>query len=178
VNIKDALELAKSIDPDKIDVMQIGKDVGKEVADYAKPQLKELGKGLVANFQERFSQFVDAEDLDRFKELSQEAMDNETKALLATDPDIARQYTEAAKSNIRSLETLSLAAEVAKDAQTASMFMEALSAVLDAFKGMAAGVLKIAVKGVISGVVGSVSDGAGLGEALQGGLSEFSGMFG
>jgi len=154
--------------------------VGKDIADYSKPYLKELGKGLVGKFQERYAKYVSAEDLERFKKLSQDAMDNETKALLADNPDHARQYAQAAKSNVRSMETLSLAAEVVQDAQTASFLMEALDSILEAFKGMAAGVLSIVVGGVIKGAIGSLGGGGGgdLGAALEGGISEFGGIFG
>jgi len=153
--------------------------VGKDIVEYAKPQLKELGQGLLASFQDRFSKFVDAGDLDRFKELTQEALDNEQKALLTENADHARQYAQAAKSNIRSIETLTLAAEVAKDAQTASMLMEAFDAVLSTFKGMAGGVLKIVVSGGVKGAGGSLGGGGGdIGDSLKGGLSEFGGLFG
>jgi hypothetical protein len=153
--------------------------VGKDIAEYSKPHLKELGKGLVGKFQARYGKYVSAGDMDRFKQLSQDAMDNETKALLADNPDHARQYAQAAASNVRSIETLSLAAEIVQDAQTASLLMEALDSVLEAFKGMAAGVLSIIVGGVIKGAIGSLGGGGGgdLGEALQGGISEFGGLF-
>lgn len=155
------------------------KAIGKDIADYSKPHLKELGKGLVSKFQDRYAKYVSAGDLERFKKLSQDAMDNETKALLADNPDHARQYAQAAKSNVRSMETLSLAAEVVQDAQTASLIMEALDSVLEAFKGMAAGVLQIVVKGVVGGAIGSLggSGGGDLGSMLEGGISEFGGLF-
>lgn len=168
---KEAIEGLKDVDLGAI---------GKDIADYSKPHLKELGKGLVGKFQERYAKYVSAEDMDRFKQLSQDAMDNETKALLADNPDHAKQYAQAAASNVRSMETLSLAAEIAQDAQTASLLMEALDSVLEAFKGMAAGVLSIIVGGVIKGAIGSIGgSGSGdLGDALSGGISEFGGMFG
>jgi len=152
-------------------------DAKKVLADLkaaAKPELEKRAEELRSTFLTNVDEFVDSSRVKVLDDLIAEAAEHEISAVMADDPDIARQYAEAAEDTLRQVSVILVAEKVVAEKQIAAMIQAALLTVWDGFKSVATGMLGVAVKGVMTGLLGpaggAIADAAGsfLGDAVEG----------
>ena len=140
-----------SLDTDKI---------WKDVQAAAQPELKKLRATFLSNMDE----FVDSSRVHVLDELMEKAANYELQAVGSQDPNIARQYAEAAEDVLRQISVVLVAEKAVAEKQVAAMIQAAALSVWEGFKSVATGLLGVAIKGVISGLVpggGAIADAVG-----------------
>lgn len=152
----------------------MGLDKDKILADIkaaAQPELEQRAEELKAQFLKNVDDFVDSSRVHILDDLLAKAAKYEIKAVMADDADTARQYAEAAEDVLRQVSIVLVAEKVVAEKTIAAMIEAAALSVWEGFKSVATGLLGVAIKGAISGLIpggGAIADAAGtfLGEAL------------
>lgn len=151
-------------------------DADKILADLkaaAKPELEKRAEDLRAQFLTNVDDFVDSSRIHILDDLLKKAAKYEIDAVMSNDADTARQYATAAEDVLRQVSVVLVAEKVVAEKTIAAMIEAAALSVWEGFKSVATGLLSIAVKGVISGVIpggGALADAAGefLGDVVGG----------
>lgn len=149
-------------------------DKDKILADIkaaAEPELRKRAEDLRAQFLQNIDDFVDSSRIHVLDDLIKEAAEYEIKAVMADDADTARQYATAAEDTLRQISVILVAEKVVAEKTIAAMIQAAALSVWEGFKSVATGILGVAIKGAISGLIpggGAIADAAGsfLGDAL------------
>ena len=150
-------------------------DKDKILADLktaARPELEKRAEELRATFLKNVDEFVDTSRVGVLDDLLIRAAKHEIDAVLADDPDTARQYAEAAEDVLRQVSVVLVAERVVAEKQIAAMIQAAALSVWEGFKSVASGLLSVAIKGVVTGLLGpaggAIADAAGsfLGDAV------------
>lgn len=153
-------------------------DADKILADLkaaATPELEKRAQELRATFLKNVDDFVDSSRVHVLDDLLAKAAKYEISAITENDPNKARQYAEAAEDVIRQVSVVLVAERVVAEKTIAAMIEQAALTVWEGFKSAATGLLGVAVKGVMTGMLGpgggAIADAAGtfLGEAVGGG---------
>jgi hypothetical protein len=151
-------------------------DKDKILADLkaaAQPELEKRAEELRATFLTNVDEFVDSTKVGVLDDLLAKAAKYEIDAIMADDPDDARQYAEAAEDVLRQVSVVLVAEKVVAEKTIAAMIEAAALSVWEGFKSVATGLLSVAIKGVVSAVVpggGAIADAVGgfLGDAIDG----------
>jgi len=153
-------------------------DADKILADLkaaATPELEKRAEELRATFLKNVDDFVDSSRVHVLDDLLKKAAKYEISAITEDDPDKARQYAEAAEDVLRQVSVVLVAEKVVAEKTVAAMIEQAALTVWEGFKSAATGLLGVAVKGAMTGLLGSsggaIADAAGsfLGDAVGGG---------
>jgi hypothetical protein len=140
----------------------------------AQPELEKIADDLRATFLKNVDEFVDTTRVGVLDDLLVKAAKYEIKAIMASDPEEARQYAEAAEDVLRQVSVVLVAEKVVAEKQVAALIQAAALSVWEGFKSVAAGVLGAAVKGALTGLLGPaggvIADAAGsfLGDVIDG----------
>ncbi len=150
-------------------------DKEKIIADLkaaARPELEKRAEELRATFLKNVDEFIDTTRIGVLDDLLAKAAKYEIDAVLADDPDTARQYAEAAEDVLRQVSVVLVAERVVAEKQIAAMIQAAALSVWEGFKSVASGLLGVAIKGIVTGLLGpaggAIADAAGsfLGDAV------------
>jgi hypothetical protein len=153
-------------------------DKDKILADLkaaAKPELEKRAQELRATFLKNVDDFVDSSRVKVLDDLMAKAAKYEIEAVMASDPDTARQYATAAEDVLRQVSVILVTEKVVAEKKIAAMIQAAALSVWEGFKSVATGLLGVAIKGALTGLLGpaggAVADAAGtfLGQAVGGG---------
>ena len=145
----------------------MGLNADKILADIkaaAKPELEKRASELQETFLKNVEEFVDPSKIDVLKELTEKAAQYEIDAVMSDDPDTARQYAEAAEDVLRQISVRLVAEKVVAEKTIVAMIEKAALSVWEGFKSAATGMLGVAIKGAISGLIpggGAIADAAG-----------------
>lgn len=150
-------------------------DKDKILADLkaaAQPELEKRADELRATFLKNIDEFVDSSRVHILDDLLKEAAGYEIKAVMADDPDTARQYATAAEDTLRQVSVVLVAERVVAEKAIAAMIQAAALSVWEGFKSVATGLLGVAIKGAISGLIpggGAIVDAVDtfLGDAIK-----------
>jgi hypothetical protein len=139
----------------------------------AKPELEKRAADLQTTFLTNVEEFVDADKVHVLKDLLAKAAQYEIDAVMSDDKDEARQYAEAAEDVLRQVSVRLVAEKVVAEKQVAAMIQAAALSVWEGFKSVATGLLGVAIKGAITGLIpggGAIADAAGsfLEDAISG----------
>jgi hypothetical protein len=152
-------------------------DKDKILADLkaaAQPELEKRAEELRETFLKNVDDFVDSTKIGVLDDLLAKAAKYEIDAVMADDPDTARQYSEAAEDVLRQVSVVLVAEKVVAEKTIAAMIEAAALSVWEGFKSVATGILGVAIKGVATGLLGpaggAIADAAGsfLGDAIDG----------
>ena len=152
-------------------------DADKILADLkaaAKPELEKRAEELRSTFLKNIDDFVDSSRIHVLDDLIKKAAGYEVEAVMQSDPDKARQYATAAEDVLRQVSIILVAEKVVAEKQIGAMIQAALLTVWEGFKSVATGLLGVAVKGAMTGLLGpaggALADAAGefLGDAVGG----------
>jgi hypothetical protein len=152
-------------------------DKDKILADLkaaARPELEKRAEELRATFLKNVDDFVDASRIGVLDDLLAKAAKYEVEAVMADDPDTARQYATAAEDVLRQVSVILVTEKVVAEKQIAAMIQAAALSVWEGFKSVATGLLGVVIKGAITGLLGPgggmLADTAGtfLGKAVGG----------
>jgi hypothetical protein len=153
-------------------------DANKIMSDLkaaAKPELEKRAQELRATFLKNVNEFVDASRVKVLDDLMAKAAKYEIDAVMASDPNIARQYATAAEDVLRQVSVILVTEKVVAEKRVAALIQAAALTVWEGFKTVATGLLGVALKGAMTGLLGpaggAVADAAGtfLSGALDGG---------
>ena len=134
--------------------MALSKDkILADIRAAAEPELRQRADELRAQFLKNVDEFVDSSRVRVLDDLIKEAADYEVKAVMAEDAETARQYATAAEDTLRQISVILVAERVVAEKQIAAMIQAAALSVWAGFKSVATGMLGVAIKGVISGLV-------------------------
>jgi len=131
----------------------------------AKPELEKRADELRAQFLKNVDDFVDNSRVHILDDLMKKAAKYEIDAVTATDPNIARQYATAAEDVLRQISVILVAERVVAEKTVAAMIQAAAISVWEGFKSVAVGLIGVAVKGVLTGVLGPA--GGAIAEAAE-----------
>lgn len=134
----------------------------------AKPELQRIADETRKKFLADMSVLdtVDSGRLDKLDGLLKEAGDYYIKSVTLPDPDEAQQWADAADARMRSVAQLVIAEKIVASRTAAAMLQQAALAVWNGFKTVAGGVLSVAVKALIAGVL------PGIGGAIGGAVAD------
>jgi len=150
-------------------------DADKILADLkaaAKPELEKRAEDLRATFLKNVDDFVDSTKIGVLDDLLKKAADYEIQAVMESDRGRAEQYATAAEDVLRQVSVILVTEKVVAEKQIAAMIEAAALSVWEGFKSVATGLLGVAVKGIVSGLLGpaggAVVEAAGtfLGDAV------------
>lgn len=143
-------------------------DKEKIIADLkaaARPELEKRADELRATFLKNVDEFVDSTHIGVLDDLLIKAAKYEIDAIMADDPDTARQFAEAAEDVLRQVSVVLVAEKVVAEKQIAAMIQAAALSVWEGFKSVASGLLSVVIKGVVTGLLGpaggAIADAAG-----------------
>jgi hypothetical protein len=145
--------------------------IWEDIKKAAEPELRKRADELREMFLKNVDDFVDSSRISYLDDLLKEAAEYEIKAIMADDPDTARQYATAAEDTLRQVSVVLVTEKVVAEKTIAAMIEAAALTVWEGFKSAAAGLLGVAIKGVISALIpggGAIADAAGdfLGDAI------------
>lgn len=152
-------------------------DADKILADLkaaAKPELEKRAEELRASFLKNVDDFVDSSRIHFLDDLLKKAAEYEIQAVMESDRNRADQYATAAEDVLRQVSVVLVAEKVVAEKTIAAMIEKAALSVWEGFKSVAVGILGVAVKGALSGLLGpaggAIADAAGsfLGDAVDG----------
>ena len=135
--------------------MSLDKD--KLLADLksaAKPELEALADDLRATFLKDVDEFVDSSKVGKLDDLLKKAAEYEVAAVTESDRATAEQYAEAAEDVLRQIRLMLIAEQIVASREIAAMIEAAAITVWNGFKTVAGSLIAVAVKAVISGVLG------------------------
>jgi len=134
--------------------MALDKDkIWKDIQDAARPELEKRATELRETFLKNVDDFVDSSRVHFLDDLLKKAAKYEIDAVMSEDADIARQYATAAEDVLRQVSVILVAEKVVAEKQIAAMIEAAALSVWEGFKSVATGLLGVAIKGVISGII-------------------------
>jgi len=134
--------------------MALDKDkIWKDIQDAARPELEKRANELRETFLKNVDDFIDSSRVHFLDDLLKKAANYEIDAVMSEDADIARQYATAAEDVLRQVSVILVAEKVVAEKQIAAMIEAAALSVWEGFKSVAAGLLGVAIKGVISGII-------------------------
>lgn len=140
----------------------------------AKPELERIADELREKFLKDVNDFVDASRIGVLDDLLKKAAKYQVDAVTANDPDTARQLATASEDVLRQVSVILVTEKVVAEKKIAAMIEAAARSVWEGFKSVATGLLGVAVKGALTGLLGPVggtlADVAGnfLGQAVGG----------
>jgi len=143
--------------------------------EIAEPKLKEIAADLQARFKQRFTEFLDKTKLDQVDDLLKQAGELRLKAVMTSDAHEAMQYARSSDAVLRQLSLMAKAEEVVAARAIGKMLKQAATALWDGFQTVATELLGVLVQGLISGALGSLSGGGGVGGALADAAGGFLG---
>lgn len=150
-----------------LDPQKIWEDIKKA----AEPELEQRADELRELFLKNVDDFIDSTRVHFLDDLLKKAAQYEIKAILSDNKEHARQYATAAEDVLRQVSVVLVAEKVVAEKTIAAMIEAAALSVWEGFKSVATGLLSVAIKGAIAGLIpggGAIADMAGtfLGEAL------------
>lgn len=146
----------------------------------AKPELEALAEQLREKFMKDIDEFVDSSRAGKLDDLLKKAAGYEVNAITEPNRAKAEQYAEAAEDVLRQIRLVLIAEQIVASREIAAMIEAAAISIWDGFKTVASSLLGMAVKAVVSGVLGpaggAIADAAGsfLEDTIGGGEDDAS----
>lgn len=136
-------------------VMALDKDkILADIRAAARPELEKRAQELRDTFLKNVDEFVDQSKVKVLDGLMAKAAQYEIDAIMASDPNIARQYATAAEDVLRRVSVILVTEKVVAEKRVAAMIQAAALTVWEGFKSVATGLLGVAIKGAITGLLG------------------------
>ena len=144
-----------------------------DLKEATRPELEKRAEELRSSFLTNIEEFIDSSKIDVIDDLLKKAADYEIKAVTESDRERATQYATASENVLRQISVILVTERVVAEKTFAAMIEKAAIAMWDGFKSAAVGVISIAAKGALTGLLGpaggALADAAGefLGDAVN-----------